>query len=240
VSELKPGLPDRLSAVRQALEAEEKAAGRAPGSVTLIAVGKTFPVSACELAYRCGQRHFGENYVQEGVAKIEAFRAAHPDDPGVWHFIGPLQSNKTRPVAEHFDWVQSIDRLKIAQRLDAQRPEGAAPLNVLLEVNIDGEASKSGVAPAEAEALAKAVAALPHLRLRGLMAIPAPSATSEGRRAPLRAMRQLFEKLRAEFPQMDTLSMGMSADMKEAVDEGATMVRVGSAIFGPRDYSKKA
>ncbi|MBP3437899.1 MAG: YggS family pyridoxal phosphate-dependent enzyme [Sutterella sp.] len=237
MSELKPGLPERLEAVRAALRAEEARAGRPAGDVRLIAVGKTFPVSACELAYQCGQRDFGENYVQEGVEKVEAFRASHPQDPGVWHFIGPIQSNKTRAVAEHFDWVHSVDRLKIAARLAAQRPAGMPPLNVLIEVNIDGEPTKSGVTPSEAEALAAEIVLMPGLRLRGLMAIPAPASSSEERREPLHAMKRLFDRLRMRFPTMDTLSMGMSADMTEAVDEGATMVRIGSAVFGPRDYS---
>ena len=237
MSELKPGLPERLERVRGELAAAERAAGRPAGSVRLIAVGKTFPVEACEEAYACGQRAFGENYVQEGVEKIVHFRAVHPEDPGEWHFIGPLQANKTRLVAEHFDWVQSVDRLRIASRLSAQRPAGMPPLNILIEVNIDGEETKSGVAPSEVEAFADEIAGYPGLRLRGLMAIPAPAADSESRRRPLAAMRALFERLRVKHPGMDTLSMGMSADMDEAVSEGATMVRVGRAVFGPRDYS---
>ena len=217
MSELKPGLPERLERVRGELAAAERAAGRPAGSVRLIAVGKTFPVEACEEAYACGQRAFGENYVQEGVEKIVHFRAVHPEDPGEWHFIGPLQANKTRLVAEHFDWVQSVDRLRIASRLSAQRPAGMPPLNILIEVNIDGEETKSGVAPSEVEAFADEIAGYPGLRLRGLMAIPAPAADSESRRRPLAAMRALFERLRVKHPGMDTLSMGMSADMDEAV-----------------------
>ena len=170
MSELKPGLPERLERVRGELAAAERAAGRPAGSVRLIAVGKTFPVEACEEAYACGQRAFGENYVQEGVEKIVHFRAVHPEDPGEWHFIGPLQANKTRLVAEHFDWVQSVDRLRIASRLSAQRPAGMPPLNILIEVNIDGEETKSGVAPSEVEAFADEIAGYPGLRLRGLMA----------------------------------------------------------------------
>lgn len=237
MSELKPGLPDRLAAVKAAIREEEIKAGRPAGAVRLIAVGKTFPVAACELAYQCGQRDFGENYVQEGVGKVEVFRREHPDDPGVWHFIGPIQSNKTRPVAEHFDWVHSVDRLKIAARLAAQRPADMPPLNVLIEVNIDGEETKSGVPPEAVEALAAEIVLMPGLQLRGLMAIPAPAETPEARREPLHAMKQLFDRLCRRFPTMDTLSMGMSADMAEAVDEGATMVRIGRAVFGPRDYS---
>lgn len=239
MSELKPGLPERLEKVRGELAAAERAAGRPLGSVKLIAVGKTFPVEACEQAYACGQRAFGENYVQEGVDKIEHFRTVHPDDSGEWHFIGPLQANKTRLVAEHFDWVQSVDRLRIASRLSAQRPENMPPLNILIEVNIDSESTKSGVSPDEVKAFADEVSGYPRLKLRGLMAIPAPAADSDARRRPLAAMRALFERLRVEHPEMDTLSMGMSADMDEAVAEGATMVRVGSAVFGPRDYSAK-
>ena len=161
MSELKPGLPERLERVRGELAAAERAAGRPAGSVRLIAVGKTFPVEACEEAYACGQRAFGENYVQEGVEKIVHFRAVHPEDPGEWHFIGPLQANKTRLVAEHFDWVQSVDRLRIASRLSAQRPADMPPLNILIEVNIDGEETKSGVAPSEVEAFADEIAGYP-------------------------------------------------------------------------------
>lgn len=237
VSELKPGLPERLSNVVMALRQAEVDAGRTPGAVTLVAVGKTFPIEACELAYAQGQRVFGENYVQEGVEKIQAFRVMHPEDPGEWHFIGPLQANKTRLVAEHFDWVQSVDRLRIAGRLSAQRPLEMPPLNILIEVNIDGESTKSGVALDDVEAFAAEIAHLPQLKLRGLMAIPAPQETSEARRRPLAVLHTLFEKLRKTYPEMDTLSMGMSADLKEAVLEGSTMVRVGRAIFGPRDYS---
>lgn len=237
MSELKPGLPERLSSVVAALRQTEVDAGRELGSVTLIAVGKTFSVEACELAYACGQRAFGENYVQEGVEKILAFKEAHPEDPGEWHFIGPLQANKTRAVAEHFDWVQSVDRLRIAGRLSAQRPMTMPPLNILIEVNVDGESTKSGVSLDEVEAFAAEVAHLPQLKLRGLMAIPAPQETSEARRQPLAKLRALFEKLQKTYPDMDTLSMGMSSDMKEAVLEGSTMVRVGRAIFGPRDYA---
>ncbi len=238
MSELLPGLPERLKAVRERFARALSAAHRADDAAELIAVGKTFPVSAVELAWECGARAFGENYVQEGVEKIQYFREHHPEDLPVWHFIGPLQSNKTRPVAEHFDWVHSIDRLKIAQRLSDQRPEGMPPLNVLIEVNVSREDSKSGVAPEEALALAREVAALPRLKLRGFMAIPAPSTDSEARRAPFRALRELLHEAQKTLPELDTLSMGMSADMEEAILEGATFVRVGSAIFGPRDYSK--
>ncbi len=173
--------------------------------------------------------------MQEAITKVEALGDLRPELE--WHFIGPLQSNKTKPVAQHFDWVHSIDRLKIAERLSEQRPDDLAPLNVCLQVNVSGEASKSGVAPAEVAALARAVIALPKLRLRGLMSIPEPADTIEAQRAPHRMLRELFEQLRAEGFGLDTLSMGMSADLEAAVLEGATLVRVGTAIFGTRDYS---
>jgi pyridoxal phosphate enzyme (YggS family) len=172
--------------------------------------------------------------VQEAIAKIEALADLRASIE--WHFIGPLQSNKTRPVAEHFDWVHSVDRLKIAQRLAEQRPDALPPLNVLLQVNVSGEASKSGVAPAEAAAVAHEIAALPKLRLRGLMSIPEPAETLEAQRAPHRVLRELFDSLRADGLALDTLSMGMSADLEAAVLEGATIVRIGTAIFGARHY----
>jgi pyridoxal phosphate enzyme (YggS family) len=210
-------------------------AHRAPGSVTLVAVSKTFPAPDVLALARCGQRHFGENYVQEALAKIAAVRAAAPDLPLHWHFIGPIQSNKTRSIAEHFDWLQSVDRLKIAERLSEQRPAGLPPLNVLLQVNISGEAAKSGVAPADVPSLARAVEALPRLRLRGLMAIPEPADDPRRQRVPLAAMKRLYDALRAAgHESWDTLSMGMSADLEAAVAEGATMVRVGTALFGAR------
>lgn len=236
MSELQPGLPERLQAVRERFDRALEAAHREKTSATLIAVGKTFPVSAVELAWECGAREFGENYVQEGVEKIDYFREHHPEAPGVWHFIGPLQSNKTRPVAEHFDWVHSIDRLKIAQRLSAQRPESMPPLNVLIEVNVSGEDSKSGVPPEEAIALAQEVAKLPRLVLRGFMAIPEPCTDPIAQRVPFQKLRALLEEAKKTLPTLDTLSMGMSGDMEAAIMEGATFVRVGSAIFGPRDY----
>ncbi|WP_459625559.1 YggS family pyridoxal phosphate-dependent enzyme, partial [Burkholderia sp. 3C] len=186
-------------------------------------------------AHAAGQRAFGENYVQESLDKIAALAALR--DTLEWHFIGPLQSNKTRPVAEQFDWVHSVDRLKIAQRLAEQRPAHLPPLNVCVQVNVSGEASKSGVEPAEAAALARAVAALPSLRLRGLMAIPEPAGDLDTQRAPHRRLRELFDTLNAGGLALDTLSMGMSADLEAAVLEGATLVRVGTAIFGARDYS---
>lgn len=218
---------------------EKELAERAPqGGVALLAVSKTFGIEAVEAAWRAGARRFGENYVQEGVEKCRLFRERHPDAGVEWHFIGSLQSNKTRPVAETFDWVQTIDRVKIAERLSAQRPENLAPLNVLIEVNADGEATKSGVSWDEIEALADRIAELPKLRLRGLMAIPEANGADGGRRAFAR-MREAFEALKRRHPEVDTLSMGMTADWRAAVEEGSTLIRVGSGIFGARDYSRK-
>lgn len=208
------------------------AAGRAPGSVRLLAVSKTFGADAVREAFSAGQRAFGENYVQEGVDKIAVLSDLRAQIE--WHMIGPLQSNKTRVVAEHFDWVQSVDRLKIAQRLSEQRPAGLPPLQLCLQVNISGEASKSGLAPGELAEVARTVAALPRVRLRGLMAIPEPADTLDAQRLPHRAVRELMASLNAQGLALDTLSIGMSADLEAAVAEGATMVRIGSAIFGAR------
>ncbi len=202
------------------------------GSVSLLAVSKLQPPEAVRDAFHAGQLSFGENYVQEALDKIAVL--ADLRSQLQWHLIGPLQSNKTRAVAEAFDWVHSVDRLKLAERLSAQRPAGMAPLQVCVQVNVSGEASKSGVPLAEAPALARAVAGLPGLRLRGLMAIPAPASGLAAQRVPYRAMRELFEVLVAEGLALDTLSMGMSDDLEAAVAEGATIVRVGTAIFGRR------
>lgn len=208
-------------------------AGRPVQSVTLLVVSKTFPGSAVREAVAAGERCFGENYVQEGLDKIAEL--ADLRSAIEWHLIGPLQSNKTRPVAEAFDWVHSVDRLKTAQRLSEQRPAHLPPLSICLQVNISGEASKSGVSAADLPALAAAVAALPRLRLRGLMAIPEPAADFESQRQPHRALAALHQQLQASLgAQFDTLSMGMSADLEAAVAEGASLVRVGSAIFGAR------
>ena len=207
-------------------------AARPVQSVTLLAVSKTFGPDAVRAAHAAGQRAFGENYVQEALAKIDALADLRPQIQ--WHLIGPLQSNKTREVAEAFDWVHTVDRLKIAERLSAQRPAHRAPLSVCVQVNVSGESSKSGVAPAEVAALARAVAALPNLRLRGLMSIPEPAEGLAAQREPHRRLRELFDTLRAEGLALDTLSMGMSADLEAAVLEGATLVRVGTAIFGAR------
>lgn len=211
------------------------AAGRDANAVTLLAVSKTQPADAVREAAAAGQRDFGENYVQEALDKMADLRDLR-DLPLRWHLIGPLQSNKTRVVAEAFDWVHSVDRLKIAERLAAQRPPQLPPLQLCLQVNVSGEASKSGVAPADLPALAQAVAALPpeRVRLRGLMAIPAPADTTEARRAPHRALREMAAALQSRGLHLDTLSMGMSDDLEAAVLEGATMVRIGTAIFGAR------
>jgi len=212
-------------------------AGRAPETARLLAVSKTFGADAVQEAVAAGQRAFGENYLQEGLDKIRALAEALPAAELEWHFIGPIQSNKTRPIAENFAWVHTVEREKIAQRLSEQRPAGLAPLNICLQVNISGEASKSGVTPAELPALARAVAALPNLKLRGLMAIPEPEEDFERQRAAFAQLRQLYEQLRTDGFALDTLSMGMSADLRAAVFEGATIVRVGSAIFGARHYA---
>jgi pyridoxal phosphate enzyme (YggS family) len=226
----------RLRAVNERIAHAAHAAGRDPSSVRLVAVSKTFPAAAVEAACAAGQRAFGENYVQEAIDKIGALSALR--SALEWHFIGPIQSNKTRPIAEQFDWVQSVDRLKAAQRLSEQRPASMPPLNVLLQVNISGEATKSGVAPADVDALAREVARLPRLRLRGLMAIPEPGPDAARQREPLAAMRALFARLRGSGLDLDTLSMGMSADLESAVLEGSTMVRIGTAIFGERERKR--
>jgi len=213
--------------------AQACAAARRPvQSVTLLAVSKTFDAGAVRDAYNAGLRRFGENYVQEALDKIAALADLRPGLE--WHLIGPLQSNKTRVVAETFDWVHSVDRLKIAQRLSEQRPAALPPLNVCLQVNISGEASKSGLVVSEVADVARAVAALPRLRLRGLMAIPEPAGDFEQQRVPHRALRGLQESLCSAGLALDTLSIGMSADLEAAIAEGATIVRVGTALFGAR------
>ncbi|WP_459949715.1 YggS family pyridoxal phosphate-dependent enzyme [Denitratisoma sp. agr-D3] len=228
-----PNLQANLRTVQYRISAACAAAGRPTDSVTLLAVAKTFPAEAVRAAAASGQRAFGENYVQEAVDKIAALN----DLPGLeWHFIGPLQSNKTRPVAEHFHWVHSIDRLKVAQRLSEQRPAALPPLQVCIQVNVSGEASKSGCPPEEAEALALAVAALPRLNLRGLMAIPEASDEAGLLHRRFALLRELKDRLNARGLALDTLSMGMSHDLETAIAEGATMVRIGTAIFGARQY----
>lgn len=227
-----------LQAVRQRITDAANSAQRDVHGVELLAVSKTFGADAVIAAAEAGQGAFGENYLQEALEKIAEVKATRPDLQLEWHFIGPIQSNKTRPIAEHFDWVHSVDRLKIAQRLSEQRPDGLPPLNVCLQVNISGEASKSGVLPSETLAVAQAITALPRLQLRGLMAIPEAGGDAEQQRAPFRQMHALLDQLRAQGLKLDTLSMGMSGDMAAAIAEGATIVRIGSAIFGTREYAK--
>jgi len=222
-----------LQAVSARIAAACAAAGRDPAAVLLLAVSKTWPAARLREAAAAGQRAFGESYVQEAIPK----QAALADLNLEWHFIGPLQSNKTRPVAEQFAWVHSVERLKIAERLAAQRPAGLPPLQVCVQVNVSGEASKSGCAPEEAPDLCTAVAALPGLRLRGLMTIPEPTADALLARRRFAALRELRERLRARDLELDTLSMGMSHDMEAAIMEGATIVRVGTAIFGERQHA---
>ncbi|MBT2785643.1 MULTISPECIES: YggS family pyridoxal phosphate-dependent enzyme [unclassified Halomonas] len=218
---------------RERLRNALKSAGRAQDAAQLLAVSKTKPAAMIRQAWQLGQREFGENYLQEALEKQTELANL---DGIVWHFIGPLQSNKTRSAAEHFDWVHSVDRLKIAKRLSEQRPAHLAPLNICLQVNISREESKAGVPPEELEILAREVATLPNLRLRGLMAIPAPAEGVEAQRQPLAALREAFNALQNALPEapLDTLSMGMSDDLEAAILEGATLVRLGTAIFGAR------
>jgi pyridoxal phosphate enzyme (YggS family) len=224
-----------LQAVHTRIEAAMRQYGRTPGSVTLLAVSKTWPAAHVRDAVAAGQRAFGENYVQEGVDKVLALQALNTALE--WHFIGPLQSNKSRLVAESFDWVHSIDRLKIAERLAGQRPDSLPPLAVCLQVNVSGEASKSGIDLNTAAALAHEIARLPRLRLRGLMAIPAPADDFAAQCLPFRRLRALYDQLRGEGLALDTLSMGMSHDLEAAIAEGSTLVRVGTAIFGERTHT---
>ncbi|MEA1062312.1 YggS family pyridoxal phosphate-dependent enzyme [Apirhabdus apintestini] len=221
-------IQSRISAAARRCERDSK-------DITLLAVSKTKPASAIEKAVAAGQRQFGENYVQEGVEKIRYFSEAGISGL-TWHFIGPLQSNKSRLVAEHFDWCHTVDRLKIAMRLNEQRPITMPPLNVLIQVNISDETSKSGIAPDEIEALAANIAELPHLVLRGLMAIPAPACDYQSQFAVASEMAVAFTRLKQRFSTVDTLSLGMTDDMDAAIAAGSTMVRIGTAIFGARDY----
>jgi pyridoxal phosphate enzyme (YggS family) len=219
-----------LQAVTRRVARAAAEAGRPAEDIRLLAVSKTFSAEAVREAWAAGQHAFGESYLQEALAKMEALR----DLPLEWHFIGPIQSNKTRPIAEHFAWVHSVDRPKIADRLSAARPAGLPDLQVCLQVNVSNEPSKHGVAPEDLPALARHVQALPRLRLRGLMAIPEPTSDVSLQRRRFHALRELLERLNAQGFRLDTLSMGMSADLEAAIAEGATMVRVGSAIFGQR------
>lgn len=230
-------IKDNLISIHQQIQTACQKAGRPQSAVKLLAVSKTKPVEDIQSAIDAGQHAFGENYVQEGIEKIQYFADKHPELE--WHFIGPLQSNKTRLVAEHFDWMQTIDRAKIADRLNEQRPRHKAPLNVLIQINISDESSKSGIPPQEMLMLAKHIENLPHLCLRGLMAIPAPTDNLAEQEKAFNAMKSLFEELKAAFPHqpIDTLSMGMTDDMETAITCGTTMVRIGTAIFGKRDYS---
>jgi len=223
-------IASNLQAVRNAVTAAAAEAGRDPGEVLLLAVSKTFAAGMVREAYHAGQACFAESYVQEALGKIAALQDLDIE----WHYIGPVQSNKTRAIAENFAWVHSVDRLKIAERLSAQRPAHMPPLNVCLQVNVSGEGSKSGVAPSAVVQLAQAVARLPHLRLRGLMTIPAPAKDEAAQRAPFARMRVLLEQLKSQGIMLDTLSMGMSHDYPAAIFEGATIVRIGTAIFGSR------
>ncbi len=223
--------PERLQAVLARIEAAARRAGRDPATVRLLAVSKQQPVEAIAAAAEAGQREFGENYVREGVAKVEALRGR----PLTWHFIGQLQGNKTREVAELFQWVHTVDRERIATRLDAQRPHQAPPLEVLLQVRLGDEPGKGGVEQADLPRLAEFVAGLPRLRLRGLMCLPPPVDDEARQRAPFARLRTLLEDLNRRGHALDTLSMGMSADLEAAVLEGATLVRIGTAVFGPRD-----
>jgi pyridoxal phosphate enzyme (YggS family) len=225
MSSLSEALQVRLAWVHERISAAARAAGRDPSAIRLVAVSKTFGPQAVLAAAQAGQAAFGENYVQEAVAKMTSLRQLAPGLALEWHFIGPIQSNKTRDIAQHFDWVQSVDRERIAARLSDQRPPGAVPLNVLIQVNVSGEATKSGADPAGVLPLARRVAELPHLRLRGLMAIPAPETDPVRQRPPFARLRAVYDSLR---------DAGLAVDLEAAVAEGATMVRVGSAIFGPR------
>ncbi|HDL8283605.1 TPA: YggS family pyridoxal phosphate-dependent enzyme [Yersinia enterocolitica] len=227
-------IEQNLQDVRAKIAAAARNCGRSPEEVTLLAVSKTKPVSAIEEAIAAEQYAFGENYVQEGVDKIHYFAESAHASQLEWHFIGPLQSNKSRLVAENFAWCHTVDRLKIAQRLSAQRPPEMPALNILIQVNISDEQSKSGIALAELPALTASISELPHLHLRGLMAIPAPETDYQRQLAVFEQMNQAFLTLKTSYPQMDTLSMGMTDDMAAAIAAGSTLVRIGTAIFGSR------
>ena len=228
--EIMSTISEGLQAITTRISAAATAAGRALEDIQLVAVSKTFPPECIRAAFACGQRAFGESYVQEALEKINDLN----DLPLEWHFIGPIQSNKTRAIAETFQWVHSVDRLRVAQRLSDARPALLPPLQVCLQVNISGEASKSGVAAAEVALLAEQVSHLSNVRLRGLMTVPRPTDDQEAQRAAFRSMRELLDSLRARGIALDTLSMGMSDDLEAAIQEGATIIRVGRAIFGER------
>ncbi|WP_428613087.1 YggS family pyridoxal phosphate-dependent enzyme [Shewanella sp.] len=229
-------IADRLADAHQRIAQAAQNSSRDSKDIQLLAVSKTKPISQIVAAYDAGQRLFGENYVQEGEEKVKALRESHGDIE--WHFIGPLQSNKSKSIAEHFDWMHTLSREKIARRLSEQRPEDLPPLQVCIQVNISQEESKSGVSPEEIAPLADAISALPKLTLRGLMAIPTATSDQSVQQAEFRQMQTLFKQLQQSYPAIDTLSMGMSQDLELAIASGSTMVRIGSAIFGERDYAK--
>ncbi|MFZ6872472.1 YggS family pyridoxal phosphate-dependent enzyme [Undibacterium sp. Di27W] len=231
-------ISDNWQAVTADIRAAALASGRDPQQLRLLAVSKTFTADAVIAAAEAGQHCFGENYLQEALEKMQEVQVKKPQLQLEWHFIGPIQSNKTRPIAEHFAWVHSVDREKIAQRLSEQRPADMPALNICLQVNISGEASKSGVLPKEAVALAQKIVALPGLHLRGLMAVPEASDDEQVQRQAFRQLKLLSEHIQAAGIALDTLSMGMSADMHAAIAEGSTMLRIGTAIFGNRNYAK--
>ena len=229
-------IANRLKSALDTIQDSALKAGRKPNEILLLAVSKTKPNQAIREAWNAGQRMFGENYVQEGIQKIADLSDLSDIE---WHMIGPLQSNKTKVVAEHFDWVQSVDRAKIAERLNEQRPEDMPPLQVCIQVNVSGEESKSGMAPDEVLPLAEIISQLPKLTLRGLMAIPAATESKEEQKQAFTQMNDLFKQLQQRYGQVDTLSMGMSGDVESAIACGSTMVRIGTAIFGARDYPAK-
>ncbi len=234
MSSIQQNIKDIISQI----ESAQQKCGRTPNSVQLLAVSKTKPVEAVLEAAQAGQRSFGENYVQEGVDKVLYFQQHHPELDLEWHFIGPLQSNKTRLIAEHFDWMHTVDRDKIAQRLNDQRPAHLPPLQVLIQVNTSGEASKSGISESEVFALAELISGLPNLMLRGLMSIPENVSDYESQLAAFKKLTNIKQQLAEKYPTIDTLSMGMSGDMEAAIEAGSTIVRIGTAVFGQRNYNK--
>lgn len=233
-------IQQNIELITSQIKSAQQKCGRSLGSVQLLAVSKTKPVEAILEAALAGQRAFGENYVQEGVNKIRYFAEHHPQLDLEWHFIGPLQSNKTRLIAEHFDWMHTLDRAKIAQRLSEQRPDHKAPLQVLIQVNTSGETSKSGINEQELFPLAELISCLPNLTLRGLMSIPENVTDHAEQLVAFQRLADLQARLIERYPALDTLSMGMSGDMQAAIEAGSTMVRIGTAIFGQRDYSTSA
>lgn len=232
-------IQQNIEQITNQIRTAENKCGRTANSVQLLAVSKTKPIEAIQSALNAGQTRFGENYVQEGVEKAQFF-AEHAQEANIeWHFIGPIQSNKTKPVAEHFHWVHSIDRAKIAQRLNDQRPENLPPLQVLIQVNTSKEDSKSGVSIQEVFPLAELISSLPNLTLRGVMSIPANVSNYQEQLEAFEELAQVKQKLSDNYPEVDTLSMGMSGDMEAAIQAGSTMVRIGTAIFGARDYTNR-